>query len=184
LIVEHNRTNAACAIASARALGVSDEKIAEALETFKGAPGRLEKIGEYSGVTIYNDTTSTTPEALEAALSSFSNDKRVILITGGADKGLDFSNVIPKMAAVAKHVIMTPGNGTTRIEPQISEACKAAGTSFTVAASTADAVALAKEVAAEGDIVLFSPAFASFAEFKNEYDRGDSYLRFVKDSFR
>lgn len=177
---EHNRENAACAVYAARALGIDDETIAEAIAAFGGAPGRLEPIGVFKGISVFDDTTSTTPDALRVALASM-NDRagRLVLIMGGADKGLDFSEVIPHIPDVAKVVIMTPGNGTVRISPDVEIACKAKGIDVILAASTADAVEFAYERACEGDAILFSPGFASFAEFKNEFDRGEKFRDFI-----
>lgn len=183
LIGAHNRENISCAVAAAQKLGIDDQTIIAAVRTFTGAPGRLEKVGDFSGITVYNDTTSTTPDALNVALDAFPEKQKLILISGGADKGLDFSSVIPKMAQ-AKYIILTPGNGSARIGQEVVTATNAAGTQYMMAASTADAVLIAKEAAQPGDTILFSPSFSSFAEFKNEYDRGDSFLRFVDNVFK
>lgn len=181
---EHNRENAACAVYAARALGVDDETIKEAISMFGGAPGRLEPIGEFKGVSVFDDTTSTTPDALRVALSSMADRAgRVVLIMGGADKGLDFSEVIPTIPDVAKVVIMTPGNGTVRISPDVETVCAARGVAVIIAASTADAVSFAREHAVEGDSILFSPGFSSFSEFKNEFDRGDRFREFIAAEF-
>jgi UDP-N-acetylmuramoylalanine--D-glutamate ligase len=181
---EHNRVNAACAVYAARALGIDDETIKEAISLFGGAPGRLEPIGEFKGVSVFDDTTSTTPDALRVALSSMTDRAgKVVLIMGGADKGLDFTEMIPTIPEVAKVVIMTPGNGTVRISSDVETACAARGIKVIIAASTADAVAFAREHAVEGDSILFSPGFASFAEFKNEFDRGDHFREFIAAEF-
>jgi len=181
---EHNRENAACAVYAARALGIDDETIKEAISVFGGAPGRLGPIGEFKGVSVFDDTTSTTPDALRVALSSMVDRAgRVVLIMGGADKGLDFSKVIPTIPDVAKVVIMTPGNGTVRISSDVETTCAARGIAVIIAASTADAVSFAREHAVEGDSILFSPGFSSFAEFKNEFDRGDHFREFIAAEF-
>lgn len=181
---EHNRENAACAVYAARALGIDDETIKEAIANFGGAPGRLEPIGTFKGVEVFDDTTSTTPDALRVALASMSDRAgKLVLIMGGADKGLDFSEVIPLIPEVAKVVLMTPGNGTVRISADVETACKAKGIDVVIAASTADAVEFAYERAVEGDSILFSPGFASFAEFKNEFDRGEKFREFVTTQF-
>jgi UDP-N-acetylmuramoylalanine--D-glutamate ligase len=181
---EHNRVNAACAVYAARALGVDDETIKEAISAFGGAPGRLEPIGDFKGVSVFDDTTSTTPDALRVALSSMADRAgKVVLIMGGADKGLDFTEMIPTIPEVAKVVIMTPGNGTVRISSDVETACAARGIKVIIAASTADAVAFAREHSVAGDSILFSPGFASFAEFKNEFDRGDHFREFIAAEF-
>lgn len=170
VIGEHNRYNAALALATARAFGVDDETSRRALESFSGVPGRLELVAEKSGVKIYNDTTSTTPEATLAALSAL-NPTRTILIMGGADKGLDMKALLAKLPEV-KEVILLAGTGTEVIHKNFP--------TFVVQDSLKDAVARAVTQAESGDAILFSPAFASFGMFKNEYDRGDQFTALVQ----
>ena len=156
-----------------------------ALESFIGVPGRLELIREIRGVKIYNDTTSTTPEATLAALSALEsmsgrttsrhNESQfrqpIILIMGGTDKGLDMDALIAKLPEVKK-VIMLAGSGTDRIRNQVE---------FTmIYHSLSEAVEEAMKIAEVGDTVLFSPAFTSFGMFKNEFDRGDQFNALVK----
>lgn len=167
----HNRYNAALALAAARALEIPDEVSHSALESFAGVPGRLELIREVNGVTIYNDTTSTTPEATLAALSAL-EPARAILIMGGADKSLDMSALLAKLPEVKK-VILLAGTGTDRIKNQLPE-------NTTIYGSVSDAIKDAMNGAETGDTILFSPAFASFGMFKNEFDRGDQFAAIVK----
>lgn len=181
LVGEHNALNIACAVEACRELGIDDADILEAITSFTGAPGRLEKIRE-GALTIYNDTTSTTPDALIAAVRAVGSTTpahSTVLICGGADKFLDFAAAYEPIAQVAKAVFLTPGSGSVRIFPELEAACNAAGIPIVQAASTADAVLLAKEYLTEGTTLLFSPGFASFAEFKNEYDRGEKFEEFV-----
>ena len=165
----HNRYDAACALAAARALGVPDDVSKEALSTFAGVPGRLEFVREVKGVKIYNDTTATTPEATVAALRALDTGKNVVLIMGGSSKNLDMTLLSSAMKEHTKHVSFLEGTGTRCIAgnapmfPTLEEALK-------------DAV----KAAAPGDNILFSPAFASFGMFKNEYDRGDSFMALVR----
>jgi UDP-N-acetylmuramoylalanine--D-glutamate ligase len=167
---EHNRYDAALAVEAARALDVPDEAIEKALMGFAGVPGRLELVREKDGVCFYNDTTATTPEATLAALDALKGSG-VVLIMGGADKGLDM-NALLLAAKDAKRVIMLAGTGTSRV------------LEFLPGASVYDdlqaAVEEAVRAAQPGDAVLFSPAFASFGMFKNEYDRGDRFDAIVK----
>jgi len=170
----HNRYNAALALAATRALGVDDAISRKALESFSGVPGRLELITEKNGVKVYNDTTSTTPEATLAALSALSNDgltKPIILIMGGTDKGLDMNKLLVRLADV-KRVILLSGSGTNRILEFLPNA--------SVFDTLPNAVAEAFASAQRGDTILFSPAFTSFEMFKNEYDRGDQFTAIVQ----
>ena len=171
----HNRYNAALALSVARALGVDDAVSKKALESFAGVPGRLELVRDANGVKVYNDTTATTPDATLAALDALRDARltkpNVILIMGGADKELDMSALMAKLPEV-KRVVLLAGTGTERIRADLPDA--------SVFHTLADAVASAFAHAEKGDVILFSPAFASFGMFKNEYDRGEQFDALVK----
>ena len=142
ILGEHNRYNAACAIAAADALGIPRAITKKAVGNFRGVPGRLELVREVRGVKIYNDTTATTPDATIAALralggSNQSNvaknktrhsnilknvgmscgirERKIILIMGGADKGLDMSGLVKEIPKWCKAVVLLAGSGTERI---------------------------------------------------------------------
>ena len=166
----HNRYDAGLALAAARALGIPDEISRVALEEFAGVPGRLEFVREVNGITFYNDTTATTPDATLAALRALP-EGNVILIMGGADKGLDMSELVQEIPRLSKHVILLAGTGTDRIKNELRSA--------SVYENITDAVQAAHAVAAQGDVIVLSPAFASFGMFKNEYDRGDQFTAIV-----
>ena len=166
----HNRYNAALAFAAARALDIPDEVSRRALTAFAGVPGRLEFIREVDGVKVYNDTTSTTPEATLAALAAL-EPSHTVLIMGGTDKNLDMNTLLAKLPEV-KAVILLAGSGTDRIKDQLPR-------NTTIYGSISDAVAAAISAAEEGDTVLFSPAFTSFGMFKNEFDRGDQFVHLI-----
>ncbi len=121
---EHNRYNAALALAAARAAGVSDAASRAALEAFRGVPGRLEFLREVEGVKFYNDTTATTPEATNAALEALGAPGRlnIVLIMGGADKGLDMDALLERVPDYAKHVALLAGTGTPRVQGVLFEA--------------------------------------------------------------
>jgi UDP-N-acetylmuramoylalanine--D-glutamate ligase len=189
LLGEHNRLNIACAIKVARALKIDVEDIKEVVENFEGVEGRLQFLREVNGVKIYNDNNSTTPEATMAALKavhgdlrfkskdSRGEDKSIILIMGGADKNLDMTELIVEIPKYCKSVIMLPGSGSEKLHAKRN----------TLHASVVDvadlnqAVQKGMELARRGDVLLFSPAFASFGPppggFKNEYDRGEQFVR-------
>lgn len=171
----HNRYDAALALAAARSLDISDDISRKALESFAGVPGRLELIAKKNGVKIYNDTTATTPEATLAAIAalrqSSGQNQNLILILGGADKNLDMSALLLKLPEL-KHAGLLAGTGTERIHSEIPE--------VPVFNSIKEAVDDAFAHASSGDCILFSPAFASFGMFKNEFDRGDQFVALVK----
>lgn len=161
----HNRYNAALALAAARALEIPDDVSRTVLESFASVPGRLELVREVNGVKIYNDTTSTTPEATLAALAALGTENTIV-IAGGTDKNLDMNALLLKLSEV-KRVILLAGTGTNRILEWLPNA--------SVYDSLAAAVTEAMSGAIKGDVILFSPAFTSFGMFKNEYDRGDQF---------
>ncbi len=170
---EHNRYNAACALLATRAFGASEDATHQGVVNFKGVPGRLERVREIDGVAYYNDTTATTPEATIAGIQALSpnGEKNVVLIMGGADKGLDLSPVITMSREMCKKVILLKGTGTDRIVSQLPDA--------PLHDSLESAVIEAKNITTNGDVVLFSPAFASFGMFANEYDRGEQFNAIV-----
>lgn len=169
---EHNRENASLARGALQALGLSDSQIKAGLETFVGVEGRLQFVAEKKGVKIYNDNNATTPEATLAALRALGDAKNIILIMGGSDKGLDMSALLYEIAQRCKRVILLPGAGTDRITPLMQD--------FSLYGTMQDAVRESYQSAEPGDIILFSPAFASFGLFKNEYDRNDQFLAAIK----
>ena len=120
---------------------------------------------------VYNDTTATTPEATLVALSALPA-AHTVLIMGGADKSLDMSALLAKLPEV-KRVIVLAGSGSERIRGELSDA----PVYDTLASAVDDAFAHVSE----GDTILFSPAFASFGMFKNEYDRGDQFNELVQE---
>ncbi len=167
---QYNRYNAALALAVARELGIADETSRDALAGFKGVPGRLELVREVKGISLYNDTTATTPEATLVALDAL-GPARTVLIMGGADKGLDMHALLARLPEV-KQVVLLAGSGTTQVKTALSD--------LQIQETLESAVAAAMQAAEPGDAVLFSPAFASFGMFKNEFDRGDRFNAIVK----
>ncbi|PIR85287.1 UDP-N-acetylmuramoyl-L-alanine--D-glutamate ligase [Candidatus Kaiserbacteria bacterium CG10_big_fil_rev_8_21_14_0_10_45_20] len=174
---EHNRENALSAIETARALGIDDSVTFSAISSFKGVAGRLEFLGTVRGVSIYNDATSTTPDALRVALHALSQNGRrptsTILIMGGTDKELSPESFPVQAMQTTKKTILLSGSGTEKIRHLLPDA--------PVFSSLTEAVEDAFATAEEGDIILFSPAFASFGMFKNEFDRSDQFVRIIKE---
>jgi UDP-N-acetylmuramoylalanine--D-glutamate ligase len=177
---EHNRANAACAVAAARALGIPDEIIKKVLKTFAALPNRLELLGEKNGIAFYNDSNSTTPDATIAALRALAPQKRpVILIAGGSDKELDFiplSTEIARGACTVKNLILFNGKASEKIWGFLP-----ADFAVTPVATMEAAMDAALAAASPGDIILLSPGATSFGIFKNEYDRGDQFRMAVEN---
>ena len=168
---EHNINNISIAIQASKALNISDVVIKRVIESFKGVPSRLEFLGERANIKIYNDTNATSPEATVAGLKALSKDKNIVLIMGGQDKGLDMSELIKEISNHCNRIVILPGTGTDRVYDSI------VSTKVPVvkANDLAEAFGSALASATSDDIVLLSPAFASFGLFKNEYDRGDQF---------
>jgi len=174
----HNLQNAACAVAATRACGVDEATIRNAVESFSGVPGRLELVRDVEGVKIYNDTTATTLDATYVGMVALAglagNTKKIVLIMGGTDKGLPLDvNKFEEINRIANAIILLPGSGTERIKNSIWKRAVSAD-------SLKDAVTEALQMARPEGYILFSPAFASFGMFKNEYDRGDQFKAIVK----
>jgi UDP-N-acetylmuramoylalanine--D-glutamate ligase len=173
VVGEHNRENAAFAMEVAKVAGVSQSIIKKTLENFKGVEGRLEYMKTLRGVKIYNDNNATSPDATIAALKALgSKDKNIVLIIGGADKGLDMSKLMKEIPKYCKYVVLLAGSGTDKLKKLKVENKEVD--------NLKDGIMLAIKNAKRGDTVLFSPTFASFGIFKNEYDRNDQFVDIIK----
>jgi len=173
-----NQSNLAAARAIARCFSISDAAIQNCLADFKALPHRLELVGDANGVRWYNDSKATTPEGTMVALSAFECPK--ILIAGGYDKHTPFDTLGSKIAAGTKAVILI--GQTAR---QIADAIEAGAENgrrvpVQFAASLAEAVELANQTAAPGDVVLLSPACASYDMFENYQQRGHLFAELVQ----
>ncbi len=176
---EHNRLNAALAYEALKAVGLTEEEIFDGLATFPGVPGRLELAADINGVKIYNDNNATTPTATATGITAVAKDKNVVLIMGGADKQLDMSPLIPALESGVKEIVLIPGTGTDSLVKTLKESGTPVNWSTTASLEEALKEALTK--AAAGDVILFSPAFASFGMFKNEYERNDLFMKLVAE---
>lgn len=176
LLGTHNAYNIALAITTARLLGIKDVVIKKGIKSFKGVPGRMELVRNFRGIKYYNDTTATTPDAAVAALKAISKKRNIILIMGGADKGLDMTHLINEIPNYCKDAVLLKGNGTEKIRKMIYDL----GFKIYECKGMKEAVKSARQLARRGDIVLLSPAFASFGMFKNEFDRGNQFMKLVK----
>lgn len=175
---EHNRLNAALAYEALKAVGLTDEEIFDGLATFPGVEGRLQLVATVANVRIYNDNNATTPQATIAALTALDQgNKNIILIAGGADKQIDVTELAYAITAHCKNVFLIPGSGTDNLLGYLD----GGDLGVSVMADLKLAFAEATRLAAAGDIILFSPAFSSFAQYKNEYERNDEFMRLVSD---
>ncbi|HFU4460015.1 TPA: UDP-N-acetylmuramoyl-L-alanine--D-glutamate ligase [Streptococcus suis] len=166
----HNIENALATIAVAKLWGVDNQAIQESLAAFGGVKHRLQLVGKIDGVTFYNDSKSTNILATQKALSGFDNSK-VILIAGGLDRGNEFDELVPDLLGLKKMVILGQS------APRVQRAADKAGVPTVAAEDIADATRKAFEQAEEGDIVLLSPANASWDMYPNFEVRGDVFLQ-------
>jgi UDP-N-acetylmuramoylalanine--D-glutamate ligase len=173
---DHNLENALAAAAAARAVGVGDAAIDAALRAFRPPPHRMQVVAEGGGVTFVDDSKATNPEAVMKALTAYASG--VHLILGGSLKGADFG---PLAAAVAAG----PVAGAYLIgqaADAIGAALDAAGAPVRRSGTLSRAVADAAGAAAPGDVVLLSPACASFDQFRDYAHRGDEFARLAREA--
>jgi UDP-N-acetylmuramoylalanine--D-glutamate ligase len=169
---EHNRENAAAATVAARALGIDDAAIAEALVAFPGVEHRLEPIAEIAGVRYVNDSKATNVAAALRALAVYTGEP-VRLIAGGRGKGQSFE---PLAAALRPNIraVYAIGEAAGELVEAIGERAMPVG-------DLATAVSRAAAEASPGEIVLLSPACASFDQFENFEHRGEEFRRLVQN---
>ena len=165
----HNVENALATIAVAKLRGIDNQTIKEVLSAFGGVKHRLQYVGRVNEVAFYNDSKSTNILATQKALSGFDNSK-VILIAGGLDRGNEFDELVPDLKGLKKMVIL--GQSAARVK----RAADQAGVSYLDATDVRDAAHKAFAQAEPGDIVLLSPANASWDMYSNFEVRGDEFL--------
>jgi UDP-N-acetylmuramoylalanine--D-glutamate ligase len=165
----HNRENAAAAAAAARAAGATEEQIARGLREFNGVPHRLELVAERDGVTYVNDSKATNVAAALRALDAY-EDAPVRLILGGSRKGEDFA---PLAAALGPNIsaVYVIGETADELARAIPDTIRAG--------DLATAVERAASAAQPGEVILLSPAAASYDQFRDFEERGEEFKRLV-----
>jgi UDP-N-acetylmuramoylalanine--D-glutamate ligase len=176
IVGSHNWQNAMAASLAALLMGQQPEIIAERLRAFKGVAHRMEPVATIDGVLYVNDSKGTNPDSTEKALGSYGK-RPIVLIAGGRNKGSDMAVLVPLMRAHCRGVVLV-GEATG----DFIDAFERTGyTDYVCADSFEDAVAKAREMAQSGDVVLLSPACASWDMFDNFEQRGDLFKELVKD---
>jgi UDP-N-acetylmuramoylalanine--D-glutamate ligase len=165
----HNRENAAAATAAARALGSGDDEIARGLREFAGVPHRLELVGELGGVRYVNDSKATNVAAALRALAAY-EDEPVRLILGGSRKGEDFAALAAAIGPNVRAVYLI-GDTAAELARAIPGTINAG--------ELATAVERAAAAAQPGEVVLLSPACASYDQFRDFEQRGEEFRRLV-----
>jgi UDP-N-acetylmuramoylalanine--D-glutamate ligase len=170
----HNRENAAAAVAAARAAGIADDAIAAGLARFAGVPHRLELVREVGGVRFVNDSKATNPEAAERALAAYPAGTRLIL--GGSLKGASFA----PLARAARESAVARAYLIGEAADALAEALAAEGVRFTYSRDLASAVRDAYADAEPGEVILLSPACASYDQFRDFEERGARFRQLVE----
>ena len=169
----HNLENAMAAALAARACGIPPQTIAETLRTFRGVEHRLEYVGEFDGVVYVNDSKGTNPDASLKALAAY--DAPMVIIAGGRNKGNSFGEYAKVIAEKCRFAVLI---GESKEEIRL-ELDKLGFNSYFMTDDFQEAVAKAREVAQPGDVVMLSPACASWDMFPNYEVRGNQFKEFV-----
>lgn len=170
----HNLENAMAAALLGLATGAPVESIARGLAQFRGLPHRLEKVAEIDGVTWFDDSKGTNPAATIKSLSGFAPGS-VHLILGGRNKGLSFAELVPAVERWARRVYLI---GEARAD---LESALAGRIEMEHAATMDNAVAAAARSARSGEVVVLSPACASFDQYRDFNARGDHFQQLIRD---
>jgi UDP-N-acetylmuramoylalanine--D-glutamate ligase len=170
----HNRENAAAATAAARAAGVPDAAIAEGLRTFPGVAHRLELVRELRGVRYVNDSKATNTAAARRGVAAYDAPLRLVL--GGSLKGEDFGPFARELGPRVRRAYLI-GEATD----ELARALDAAGVPYERSGDLATAVRAASAAAEPGEVVLLSPACASYDQFENFERRGEEFRRLVQN---
>jgi UDP-N-acetylmuramoylalanine--D-glutamate ligase len=170
---EHNALNALAVLLAARLMDVPVNNIRNTLQSFPGLPHRLEFVREVDGIRWINDSKGTNVDSVWYALGSFLEP--VILIAGGRDKDSDFSRLKKKIQERVRGIVLL-GEAAEKMKEVFFGLCP-----IQTASSLQNAVEIASQIARNGDVVLLSPACASFDMFRNFEDRGDHFKELVRN---
>lgn len=172
LVGEHNYQNIMCAIIIAKLVGIDNEKIISAIKKFKAPEHRLELVREVKGIQFYNDSKATNPEASIVAIKSF-NNVNVVLIAGGRDKNTDLTEFCKEINSHIKTVILI-GEASERFAKDLNKN----GFNNIIFEKTLES-AIDKSIELNPQVVLLSPACASFDMFKSYEERGKVFKDYV-----
>ncbi len=171
----HNLQNSMVAIAISKLMGAENSDIQAVLSTFAGARHRLQYVTTINDVKVYNDSKSTNIEAATVAIKAFSEPE--VLIGGGLDRGFTFDSLVPLLKKHVKAVVLY---GETRY--LLADAARKAGIKeIKIVNTLKEAVPVAYELTKPGDVLLLSPACASWDQFKTFEQRGDYFMEYIKE---
>ncbi len=176
LIGAHNRLNASAVLRMASRMALDAPKVEKAIKEFGGVEHRLEFVRNFNGVDFYNDTTATNPSAaLEGIKSIQELGKRIVLLAGGNDKGMDFSAFVKLINDFGIKTVLLQGSADEKLRGINPELVAGSFTDYEEAI-----VKAYKEAGADG-LVLLSPGATSFNMFKDEFDRGRQFKEIVNN---
>ncbi len=167
----HNRSNLCAVLTAIEAIGLDATPLAAAAESFRPLPNRLQTLGERAGIVYVNDSISTTPHASLAALDVF-RDRRVALLVGGHDRGLDWHDFAERMRTQAPAVIVTRGANGPRIHDLLAPLAGDGGFRLAAADDLPAAMATASTLLGGNGVVLLSPGAPSFGQYRDYVARG------------
>ncbi len=174
---EHNLLNMLAAALTARAAGATLAGIKKALREFKGIQDREEIVAVKKGITFINDTTATTPDGTIAAVHAFAPRFQTLrFIVGGADKGLDFTQLAAELAKFNVDIAVLPGSAGAKFMRALDQK----NIPYTATKGLREAFRYLMLQATRGDVVILSPGCASFGAFQNEFDRGEQFRCLVR----
>ncbi|MEN9557906.1 MAG: hypothetical protein RL141_275 [Candidatus Parcubacteria bacterium] len=180
LLGEHNAMNIRAAIEASKAAGVSIATIRHRIKTFTPLADRLETVAVKKGVRYVNDTTATTPDGTIAAVNALAplTKGTLWLILGGADKELEYAGLAKtlKKNQAHLHLLLLPGDASAKV----TRAIRSLRLMTTPVNDIRQAVMIARQQSAKGDIVALSPGAASFNQFANEFERGKAFKTLLK----
>jgi UDP-N-acetylmuramoylalanine--D-glutamate ligase len=172
----HNRGNLCAVLTVIEALGFDAAALAPHAATFRPLPHRLQTLGTRDGITWVNDSISTTPHASLAALDCF-RDRRVAILVGGHDRGIDWADFAAAMQHRAPAAIVTMGANGPRIHQLLEPLAGAGGFTLMAAADLADAVVQARTALGGDGVILLSPGAPSFGPYRDYVARGRHFAQ-------
>ena len=179
LLGEHNLSNIAASICVAKIVGIENSLIDKGVNSFKGVAYRLQLIKKTKNLQVFNDATSTTPDAAQAAILAM-QDKKIVLISGGQDKNLDYQDLAKTIKNKVAKTILLSGTGSEKLIKELKKIKYPQNNLFTDFNDLEQAVKVAQKQSSNQGVILFSPAAASFNMFTNEFQRAKMFDQLVK----
>ena len=181
MIGEHNLENIAAAICVAKILKISNKDIKKVVSKFKNLEYRLQSLGKWQGIEIFNDPTASTPDATCAAINAM-GDQKILLIAGGEDKVLDYTALAKLIKQKVDKLILFPGSGSKKLLIELKKV-KYPNDRISIDIKNLPlAWRMAQKYGQDIEVILFSPAAASFNMFINEFERAKVFEELVKNA--